>query len=184
MDEERKRKRLNPLELLGRYKYVLLVAALGALLLVWPAKGAGDGDGEAVSAAPVKAETDSLAETERALTEILGKMEGVGRVDVMLTLQSGRELVLAGDDSLRYSGNVNAPDSYDRSTSTGRVGGPGGGDGVATRGRYPQFRGALVVGDGGGSGAVGLAVPGAVPALGGWGSDGIAVVRWKSGQAG
>ena len=30
MDEERKRKRLNPLELLGRYKYVLLVAALGA----------------------------------------------------------------------------------------------------------------------------------------------------------
>ncbi len=184
MDEERKRKRLNPLELLGRYKYVLLVAALGALLLVWPAKGAGGGDGEAVSAAPVKAETDSLAETERALTEILGKMEGVGRVDVMLTLQSGRELVLAGDDSLRYSGNVNAPDSYDRSTSTVTVGGAGGEDVVVTQERYPQYRGALVVCDGGGSDAVRLAVTGAVSALTGLGSDRIAVVRWQSGQAG
>ena len=184
MDEERKRKRLNPLELLGRYKYVLLVAALGALLLVWPAKGAGGGDGEAVSAAPVKAETDSLAETERALAEILGKMEGVGRVDVMLTLQSGRELVLAGDDSLRYSGNVNAPDSYDRSTSTVTVGGAGEEDVVVTQERYPQYRGALVVCDGGGNDAVRLAVTGAVSALTGLGSDRIAVVRWQSGQAG
>ena len=111
-------------------------------------------------------------------------MEGVGRVDVMLTLQSGRELVLAGDDSLRYSGNVNAPDSYDRSTSTVTVGGAGEEDVVVTQERYPQYRGALVVCDGGGNDAVRLAVTGAVSALTGLGSDRIAVVRWQSGQAG
>ena len=184
MDEERKRKRvIKPLEALGRYKYVLLVAALGALLLAWPEGRAGEGV-EASTAAPAQTADPSLAETEKALEEILGKMEGVGRVEVMLTLQSSRELVLAGDDSLRYSGNVNAPDSYDRSTSTLTVGAAGGEDVVVTQERYPQYRGALVVCDGGGSDAVRLAVTGAVSALTGLGSDRIAVVRWRTGQAG
>lgn len=180
MDEERKPKKWKPLEVLGRYRYVLLVAALGALLLAWPAKETG-GSGEAAPAAPAAAETGNLAETERALEEILGKMEGVGRVEVMLTLQSGRELVLAGDETLRYSGNVSAPDSYDRSTTTVTVGASGGEDVVVTQERYPQYRGALVVCDGGGSDAVRLAVTGAVSALTGLGSDRIAVVRWQSG---
>ena len=34
--EREKRKWLKPLEILGRYKYVLVVVALGALLLAWP----------------------------------------------------------------------------------------------------------------------------------------------------
>lgn len=181
MDEERKRKKLNPLEVLGRYKYVLLVAALGALLLAWPERGApGGGETEPpdVSAGDGR---ESLEETERALEGILGKMEGVGRVEVMLTLQSGRELVLAGDDSLRYSGNVNSPDSYDRSTATVTVNSSGGEDVVVTQEKYPQYRGALVVCDGGSSDAVRLAVTGAVSALTGLGSDRIAVVRWQSG---
>ena len=41
--EEGKRKLTNPLEVLGRYKYVLLVVLLGALLLLWPGgRGAAD----------------------------------------------------------------------------------------------------------------------------------------------
>ena len=34
--EDAKRKLTKPLEILGRYKYVLLVVALGAALLAWP----------------------------------------------------------------------------------------------------------------------------------------------------
>ena len=183
--EDAKRKLTKPLELLGRYKYVLLVVALGAALLAWPGTG-GAGASPAPETTPETgpaAGREDLAETERALAEILGKMEGVGRVDVMLTLQSGRELVLAGDDSLRYSGNVNAPDSYDRSTSTVTVGGAGGEDVVVTQERYPQYRGALVVCDGGGSDAVRLQVVSAVSALTGLGADRIAVVRWPGGGA-
>ena len=37
--EDAKRKLTKPLELLGRYKYVLLVVALGAALLAWPGTG-------------------------------------------------------------------------------------------------------------------------------------------------
>ena len=176
--EEGKRKLTNPLAVLGKYKYVLLVAVLGGLLLLWPMERKADGAVPA-EAAPAYGGTD-LEKTEKAMEEILGKISGVGKVDVMLTLHSGGERVLAQDSSLRYSGSAQSPDSYERSsqpvTDAGGV--------VVTQEKYPQYRGALVVCDGGGSDAVRLAVTGAVSALTGLGSDRIAVVRWQSGQAG
>lgn len=168
--EDQKRK--GPLAVLNKYKYVLLVAALGALLLLWPGE-------KRTQTAPPEAEAVqtgvNVAETEAAMEEILGKIGGVGRVDVMLTLQSGGEKVLAQDSSLRYSGNVQSPDSYERSsrpvTEEGGV--------VVTRETYPQYRGALVVCEGGGNDAVRLQVVAAVSALTGLGSDRIAVVKWQ-----
>ena len=86
------------------------------------------------------------------------------------------ELVLAQDSSLRYSGSVQSPDNYERRsdavTDSGGV--------VVTQEKYPQYRGALVVCDGGGSDAVRLQVVEAVSALTGLGSDRIAVVKWGS----
>ena len=103
----------------------------------------------------------------------------------MLTLQSGSELVLAADTALRYSGSTQAPDDYDRSSETVTVSGGGGGtDVVVTQERYPQYRGALVVCDGGGNDAVRLQVVEAVSALTGLGSDRIAVVKWQAAAAG
>ncbi|MBD5169974.1 MAG: stage III sporulation protein AG [Oscillibacter sp.] len=160
-----------PLAALNKYKYVLLVAALGALLLLWPTEKKA---AETTEDAPAAAGLD-LEKTEKAMEEILGKIGGVGKVDVMLTLQSGGELVLAQDSSLRYSGNVQSPDSYERSsqpvTDSGGV--------VVTQEVYPQYRGALVVCEGGGNDAVRLQVISAVSALTGLGSDRIAVVKWQ-----
>ena len=157
---------------LDRYKYVLLVVALGALLLLWPAGGGGEEEGVSPRDQP-----QSLRETEAAMEEILGRIQGVGRVDVMLTLQSGSELVLAEDASLRYSGSTEAPTDYQRTSE------PVVADGsvVVRQERYPQYRGALVVCDGGGSDGVRLRVMEAVAALTGLGSDRIAVVPWQSG---
>ena len=172
--EDQKRK--APLAGLGKYKYVLLVAALGAVLLLWPS-------GKKPAAAPAEEEPVrtgvDVAETEAAMEEILGKIGGVGRVDVMLTLQSGGEKVLAQDSSLRYSGNVQSPDSYERSTRpVTEEGGV-----VVTRETYPQYRRALVVCEGGGNDAVRLQVVSAVSALTGLGSDRIAVVKWQGASA-
>lgn len=176
-NEEGKRKLISPLAVLNKYKYALLVAALGAVLLLWPARQrpAADGEGDAAPTGTV-----DLEKTEAAMEEILGKISGVGRVDVMLTLHSGGELVLAQDSSLRYSGNVQSPDNYERSsqpvTDNGGV--------VVTQEMYPQYRGALVVCEGGGNDAVRLQVISAVSALTGLGSDRIAVVRWQDNQTG
>lgn len=177
--DERKGRLVKPLELLNRYKYVLLVVALGAILLAWPT----DRAAEEVSSAAAPADREvSLTETEGAMEAILGKISGVGRVDVMLTLQSGSERVLASDTTLRYSGSSQSPDDYDRTSDTVLVSNGGGEDVVVTQERYPQYRGALVVCDGGGSDAVRLAVVEAVSALTGLGSDKIAVVKWQSGS--
>lgn len=175
--EEGKRKLTTPLAVLGKYKYVLLVAALGALLLLWPMERK-DGGAATADAAPANAGTD-LAQTEKAMEDILGKIDGVGRVEVMLTLHSGGERILAQDSSLRYSGSAQAPDSYERSsqpvTDAGGV--------VVTQEKYPQYRGALVVCEGGGNDAVRFQVISAVSALTGLGSDRIAVVKWQNAAA-
>lgn len=164
---------------LGKYKFVFLIAAAGALLLLWPTGERGSALAE-VPSTPASAETeDALVDTEKAMEEILGKISGVGRVDVMLTLQSGRQLVLAEDSALRYSGSTHAPDDYDRSSDTVVISSGGEQDVVVTQQRYPQYRGALIVCDGGGNDAVRLAVMEAVAALTGLGSDRIAVVKWQ-----
>ena len=170
MDE---RKRTKPLEVLSRYKFVLLAAALGAALLLWPT---GPGAPETADSRAPDSGAGAVREMEEAMEAILAEISGVGRVDVMLTLQSGSELVLAQDSSLRYSGSVQSPDNYERRsdavTDSGGV--------VVTQEKYPQYRGALVVCDGGGSDAVRLQVVEAVSALTGLGSDRIAVVKWGS----
>ena len=114
------------------------------------------------------------------MEEILSKISGVGRVDVMLTLHSGGELVLAQDTSLRYSGPTQNPDSYERTSDT--VSGTGGV--VVTQEKYPLYRGALVVCEGGGSDGVRLQVVEAVAALTGLGADRIAVVQWSAASGG
>ncbi len=183
--DERKRKLMKPLELLGRYKYVLLVVALGALLLLWPEQAPSSGGGSPQQeAAGTAGSTDAAKTLEEDLEAILGKISGVGRVDVMLTVESSSELVLAEDTTLRYSGSTQAPDDYDRSSTTVTVTSSGGGqDVVVTRERYPQYRGALVVCDGGGNDLVRLQIMEAVAALTGLGTDRIAVVKWQSGSA-
>ena len=164
-----KRKLTKPLEVLSRYKYALLVAALGVALLLWPGRETADGG-------KTDAGGSQPADIERALEEILGKMNGVGQVEVMLTLQSGSELVLAQDATLRYSGSAQAPDDYQRSTDTVQDSGGV----VVTREIFPQFRGALVVCDGGGNDAVRLQVVEAVAAVTGLGSYRIDVIKRQS----
>lgn len=173
--ENDKRKLTAPLAALGRYKFVLLVAVIGAALLLWPGTRAERTPSEGVPSNG----GDALAKTEDAMEKILGKIHGVGRVDVMLTLQSGSELVLAEEGSLRYSGDSRSPDSYERTnqpiTDAGGV--------VVTQEMYPRYRGALVVCDGGGSDSVRLQVISAVSALTGLGADRIAVVKWGAAES-
>lgn len=169
------RKGFGILKAFVRYKYVILVAVVGVLLLMWPTSEKAETTG---TVSEVTERQESLREQEKEMEEILSKVNGVGRVDVMLTLQSGSELVLASNTTLRYSGSPHNPDDYDRSSETVTVSGGSGSDVVVTQEKSPQYRGALVVCDGGDNDAVRLRVIEAVAALTGLGSDRIAVVRW------
>ena len=168
------------LKAIGQYKFVFLVAVVGIILLMWPA---GERVDEPAAPSQIVNEESSIRTLETEMEQILSKMNGVGRVDVMLTLQSGAELVLASNTTLRYSGSPHNPDDYDRSSETVTVSGGNGSDVIVTQAISPQYRGALIVCDGGDSDSVRLRIIEAVAALTGLGSDRIAVVRWGNDSA-
>ena len=181
MEQEGKRKKKSGslMRLLDKYKYVLLVLLAGVVCLVWPSGSAG-GEAEEPPAAETAAEASCDA-MEQELEDILGKIQGVGQIRVMLTMDRGREQVLAEDSSLSYSGQTLAPDDYSRSSETIVVSQKGGGEEVVVRQEiWPSYRGALVVCEGGGDPQVCLSVIGAVSALTGLGTDRISVVKWQS----
>ena len=174
-------RKIDLFAIFGRYKYVIAIAAIGALLLMWPRASDEPGIGGESPLSVGLSDKDTL---EAEIEEILAKMYGVGRVDVLLTLESGGEKVLASDSTLRYSGNPQNPNDYDRSSETVTVSEGGGTGVVVTQERSAKYRGALVVCDGGDNDKIRLKVIEAVCALTGLGSDRVAVVRWGSENVG
>lgn len=173
---------LGILKLLGKYKFVLLVAVIGVALMLWPTGTKSESLGETL--VEKNDSCDDVQKLESSMEDILKKIQGVGRVDVMLTLQSSGELILAADTVLRYSGNPQNPSDYNRASETVVVSSGNGADVIVTQERSPQYRGALIVCDGGDNDKVRLRVIEAVSALTGLGSDRIAVVRWGDEAAG
>ncbi len=103
-------------------------------------------------------------------------MDGVGRVQVMLTLRSGETLSLAEDSSAtRGSGGDVRQDSQVLTVNRGS----GKQEVVVTQRLYPTYQGAVVVCQGAGDSRVRLRVMETVAVLTGLSSDKISVVQWK-----
>ena len=166
MDREKLR------DIFRKYRAVGLVLLAGLLLLLLPT-GKSSGQERQTSD---DTQLYSLEETERRMAQLLGRMSGVGRVQVMLTLKNGPELELAEDaDDTDRDGELRRqrePVTLNR--------GSGYQDVVVTRETYPVYLGAVVVCQGAGSGGVRLAVTEAVAALTGLPADRITVVQWNS----
>jgi len=152
-----------------KYKYVGLVVLAGIVLMVLPA---------GTSAPDPKKDSGgfSLEDTERRMEELLGRMDGVGRVQVMLTLRSGETLSLAEDSSATLgSGGDVRQDSQVLTVNRGS----GKQEVVVTQRLYPTYQGAVVVCQGAGDSRVRLRVMETVAVLTGLSSDKISVVQWK-----
>lgn len=157
-----------------KYKYIVLIALVGVVLLLWPS-------GDAAAPEKPPAETDSPAETsetlQREMEEVLSKISGVGEVRLLLTMESDGERQLARDISVSYRGSYDAPEDYSRSSETVKADGE---DGiVVTTRRYATYRGALVVCQGADRAEVRLAVTQAVMALTGLSADRVTVAKWQ-----
>ena len=151
------------LKKLGEYKYVALVALVGAVLLLWP----GGGETEANTAAKPAEEAAEWSALEEKLERALSEVEGAGEVTVVLSVAEGPRRVLARDGSAEES-----------TTSTVSKG-AGSQEPVELQTVGPVYRGALVVAQGGGDPSVCLALCRAVSALTGLGTDRITVCKGK-----
>ena len=175
MEQDRETKRLRAFW--GKYGFVLLILLAGVALLLWPTEPKSE-----QQQAPTETvrEAASLAETEERMQSILSKIDGVGQLELMLTVESTQEREFMQDTELSYSGATAAPDNYTRRSEAVVLSGDGGEEPVVVRNVGPTYRGALVVCTGGANAEVKLAVTQAVAALTGLSSDRITVVKCQS----
>lgn len=156
-----------------RYKGVLLILLAGVILLSWP-----DREQETVSEQPSVMERPE--ETEARMEKILQRIEGVGQLKLMLTVESSVREELAVDTDLSYRGTAAMPDEYSCQTETVIVSEGQDDVPVVAYRVSPVYRGAVVVCQGAENAGVRLAVTQAVAALTGLRSDRIMVIKCQS----
>lgn len=159
------------LTLLSRYKYAALLLLAGVVLMLLPT-----GKGAVAETRDMGEQDFDLAAMERQVEEIVGCIEGVGRVKVMLTLRTGPTLSLAEDTEVTLRDTEQRTESQLLKLNRGS----GMQEVVITQQRYPVFQGAVIVCDGAGNSAVRLQVTEAVSVLTALSSDKIAVAKWQS----
>ena len=162
------------LQSFGKYKYVLLVALVGAVLLLWPSGKETDTS----SAGSQTWDTGDLFQVEaleEKLEKALSQVEGAGKVTVVLTLEESARQVLAQNEEGSWGTGETR-----RDTSTVLLGrGSGTQEVVPLQEIGPRYRGALVVAEGGDLPQVRLALCQAVSALTGLGADKISICKGK-----
>ena len=152
---------------LEKYRYVLIVMAAGAVLLLLPS-GRAERAGQEEAAAAGTEECFELEDFEEKLSRTLSQVDGAGETRVVLTVDSGSRRVLAQDQQRDSGGGLSST-----VVTLGR--GSGSQEVVALQTVAPDFRGALVVCQGGGAPQVRLRLIQAVSALTGLGADRISV---------
>lgn len=179
MKKEEARQHLARLHaLLVKYRYVAVILAAGVLLLCI-------GGGEPKAAEPASAETQGMAfdleAFEKAATLQLSRIQGVGELELMLTLESTGESVYASDTRESTSGEWNGSreESITVVSGSGYEQKP-----VTVKELYPKFRGAVVLCEGADDIHVRTAVIEAVSTLCGIGTDKVAVLKMEQSAEG
>ena len=88
MDHTAPKQRINAI--FAKYKYPILILLVGLGLMLLPER-------KTPAPAPVPVETAAQTSLEERLEGILSQIEGAGRVQVLLTEQTGRETLYQTD---------------------------------------------------------------------------------------
>ena len=151
-------------QLAGKYAYVLIVIFAGLFLMLLPGREAADP--EPYVEAPKEA--DSMQEN---LEVILSKIQGVGRVHVLLTEAQGSRTIYVQDESTSQDSlKTDAVIITDSSRSQ---------TGLVCQVLPPVYQGAVIVCQGGDDPSVRLAVVEAVCDATGLSADRITVTKMK-----
>ena len=162
MERSIPKQRIN--ELWAKYKYPILVVFVGLGQMLLPGK-------QQAETLPQPVESAQTPDLETRLAAILSQIEGVGRVQVLLTEEVGREYVYQTDiqtDTDRRSEDTVLVEDATR-TETGLI----------RRTLEPKYRGAVILCQGADQPSVRLAIVEAVRSVTGLGSDRISVLNMK-----
>lgn len=150
---------------LGKYKYLLLVVLLGLALMLIPAGSRQES---------VQSQTQAVAQesgltVSQELEKILSQVKGAGKVQVMLTVARGEEIIYQTDGSTAESGNKHDTVVITDENRTQ--------SGLVQQSIPPTYRGAIVVCQGADSPAVCLAIKEAVSRVTGLEISKISVLK-------
>ena len=163
------------LEKLKQNKALLLGLAAGILLLMLLPKNA---KAEPAARSDFEPPAFSLSEEEEKIAEALSRMDGAGKVTVLLSLKSGVRREIAEDEKFEHTSR-----GEDASTSSARTSvklqiGSGSQSALTLRYDYPEYQGALVITESADA-SVKLAITQAVMSLTGLSADRITVVKGR-----
>ena len=146
---------------------VWILLAAGAVLLILLPRGGSSQSKEETQLA------FSLEKEERRIENALGRIEGAGKVTVVLTLEASEEREYARNTDSDRQTQADSGRSEERS-EIAKVGS----EALTVKVSYPRYRGALVIAEGSGS-ALRLALTQAVASLTGLSTDRITVVTGR-----
>ncbi len=152
-----------------KYKYAAIVLAVGLVLLLWPEKKVQQTTTNSVS------KSDTQTFELDTLKDILESVQGAGKVEVLLSVASGEEIIYqTNQDTSLSSDDNNTKVETVIVTNSQRTE-----SGLVSQINPPKYLGAIVVCEGADSATVRLAITQAVGKITGLGSDSICVLKMK-----
>jgi stage III sporulation protein AG len=153
-----------------KYRYPILILLIGVLLMVLPGKR--EDKEKMVSESIV---SDAKADPSKELAQILGRIQGVGKVEVMLTVKAGETTFYQSDEdiSTTETGSTVRKETV-IVTDANRQQTP-----LVTQILSPEYLGAVIVCQGANDVQVRLAVVEAVSKATGLSTDKITVLKMK-----
>ena len=159
-------KATKPIE---KYKYVILVLIIGVVLMVLPESG---NTGQT-------SKTDSLQQAATPLNEqiaeLLSKVDGAGKVEVMLSIETGEEILYQFDEDINTGEQTNTSKKETvviTDSQRNEIG-------LIKQTNPPNYLGAIIVCQGADSPRVQLALCDAVSKITGLSSDRISILKMK-----
>lgn len=151
---------------LMKYRYAACILLIGIVLMLLPTGNTNEKPPEVT----VQGEAAQIS-VEEQLSALLSKIQGAGKVEVMLSYASGAET--------RYHGDTDTDADSTRNSAVIVTDGDRNESALVTRVDPPKYLGAIVICQGGDSAAVRLAIVDAVSKYTGLGADQIAVLKMK-----
>lgn len=151
-----------------KYRYVLLVLAVGIFLMALPEQ-------ESLTEQTTQVAEQTEPQLEDTLAQLLSHLEGTGKVEVMLTQAKGQQTLYQTDEDTSVSdGNT------DTHRQTVLVGGSDRGEtGLIRQINPPTYQGAIVLCQGADNANIRLSIVEAVMSVTGLRSDCITVLKMK-----
>lgn len=156
------------MEWVRKYRFVVLVLLVGIGLMLIPFNS------KEKAAVTPQATAPTQPDISRELSQILSQIEGAGEVHVMLTVRTGTSTVYQTDDSTTNGENGSTRQNTVVITDENRTQ-----MGLVQHIVYPEYRGAIIVCQGGDNMQVRLNIMEAVARITGLGMDRISVLKMK-----